>query len=279
MGKTGKRLIAGLAVAALSALGSAALAQARSGDVFVADRNAGAILKIPPSGGPATALVSDVEAPYGMTLGRDGSLLVADQSLGIVRVNRTTGAVKPIFTVPGGDVPTDVAVAPDGKLLVTAFLGGKVYRVNPKNGNFTTFFNGGAPVINASSLAVSRTGAVFLSDETSGGVYRIARAGAAPTTVLDGLITPDGLTLPADESRLFIGSFADSILWQVFFSGPPFLAPADQPLAFPPYSTAFLRSGKLLASDASNRRDPRDRSLPGHERRPLLDRVADQRAS
>ena len=70
--------------------------------------------------------------------------------------------------------------------------------------------------------------------------------------MLDSLIAPDGLTLPADESRLFIGSFADSILWQVFFSGPPFLAPADQPLAFPPYSTALLRSGKLLASDASN---------------------------
>src|SRR5918995_6459806 len=103
--------------------GSSALAA--PGDVYVADRHAPAVWKLGPAGGEANALAEGAPpfagSPYGMTLGPDGLLYVADEDGKVLTVDRSTGAVGEVADVNAVNAssnPIDVAFDARGRLLV-----------------------------------------------------------------------------------------------------------------------------------------------------------------
>jgi len=240
----------------------ASAAQAAPGDVYVADRSAlpdGAIWKLARSGGSVTPLSqgAPMDRPYGLALGRDGSLFVADNAGSpggtgtLLRVNRISGDAVSLFSVTTGNASTDVVVRADGRLLVTDFNDGIVHLVDPRTGSSSVFFPDVPEISRASSLAVTRSGVVFVSDEDNNTVFRLDQSGPSATPIATGIMEVDGLTLTPDERFLYVGSFGSSSLTRINLRGG---TTTPIPLTFPPWSTALLPNGNLLATDDDNDR-------------------------
>ncbi len=96
---------------------------ADSGDLYIADQDAGAILRLDMLGGVMErgtfgAGAKPLREPAGLAVGQDGAVYVADAGIGAVGVFANYSA--PVRFI-GGDVleaPVDVAVLPDGLLAV-----------------------------------------------------------------------------------------------------------------------------------------------------------------
>jgi len=129
-------LIAGLLLAAPAA-------DAKPGDVYVADRDAETIWKLPPTGGEATVLSNDpdLSRPYGMTLGPDGLLYVADSAGKVFSVDRTTGATAEVTDLTGFEA-TDVAFDAAGRLLVTEYDENDILVVSRTTGLHSVLYDG-----------------------------------------------------------------------------------------------------------------------------------------
>jgi len=161
-------------------------------------------------GGPATS--ATFRNPWGLALGRDGTLYIVDSSNYNVRAVRPDGI---IVTVAGGGKPTtgngdgglataailsepyDVAVGPDGSLFIADFGDSKVRRVAPDGtistyvgtGNCSETGDGGpasaATICAPTSVAVNSKGELYVSDWLSGHVRKVDTSGTI-TTVFGG---------------------------------------------------------------------------------------------
>lgn len=134
------------------------LAQARNGQIYVADAEAGpnesgAVFRVDPDSGRVKTIVEGppLVNPYGLALGRHHKLYLADDKGdgqgAIFKVNIKTGGVTAIAHEAPLVDPTGLEKGPDGKLYATDYSAGPgdpndpegktgaVFRVNPKNGN------------------------------------------------------------------------------------------------------------------------------------------------
>ncbi len=118
---------------------------ATSDDLWVANWATGEVLKIVADGvvlGSPQVVADGLTFPEGMTVDRDGSLLVVDAGAGrLVRIDPVTGDVSTVADGlalgaaqgSAGAPPTwalsSVAVAKDGTIFVTGDLGNVVYRI------------------------------------------------------------------------------------------------------------------------------------------------------
>ena len=123
-----------------------------------------------------------------------GDILVTVPGSGtVIRVKPDTGAQDTLAS--GGDLvnPTDVAIAPNGDVLVVdreAFGGGGgVIRVDPADGSMTTFASGGS-FVDPERLAVEANGDVLVVDVTAAEVIRVDAVTHAQTTLAD-VVDPD----------------------------------------------------------------------------------------
>ena len=220
----------------LIALALPATAGAAAGDVYVADTDYpatgstdhGAILRIPPAGGPPTVINSDPTIfmdPNGMVMEPSGTLLVADYNAGptnsgsLIRVDPVSGAASTFVTGPPFTAPTDVARDPDGSYVVVDenFDGGPsnqgaVFRVSP-SGAVSTIASG-APFTDLLGVAVSRSRTIYVADEdfggsNSGGILRVDPTSGAVTPIASGQILDgvDGIALSPDEKFLYAAVF------------------------------------------------------------------------
>jgi sugar lactone lactonase YvrE len=235
---SGRRRGAALCVAmglVLIALVLPATAGAAAGDVYVADvdyplnggTHNGAILRIPPAGGPPTVINADptiFRDPNGMLMEPSGTLLVADYGAGptnsgsLIRVDPASGAASTFVSGPPFTAPTDVARDPDGSFVVVdenfgaGTNAGAVFRVSP-SGSVSTIASG-APFEDLLGVAVSRSRTIYVADEdfggnNSGGILRVDPTSGAVTpiasgTTLDGV---DGIALSPDEKFLYAAVF------------------------------------------------------------------------
>jgi DNA-binding beta-propeller fold protein YncE len=244
------------ALAALvGALALAAPAQAAPGDVYVVDRDADAVWKLGSSGGDAVALAQGIPPftaePYGMTLGPDGFLYVADEGGKVFRVDRSTGAVTEVTDL-GSPNPIDVAFDARGRLLMLDYSTNAIFVVDRMTGVRTLLFDGpGMGGFN--SLAVQRNGTIFIGDEgTTDAVHRLS--GGILTTIIDSAVDPDlngpdGVMLSPDERYLYVGSFnVPRFIRYDLRTG----AIAKFEIGLNPYSLALLPSNRLIFSDENN---------------------------
>jgi sugar lactone lactonase YvrE len=198
------------------ALALAPAAQAKPGDIYVADLNSegiggGSIFRFGPGGGSATPVAHTVTLnPSGLILDASGQLLTTEYGLDprIWRANPKTGAISSFLGAPPLSQPTDLARAPDGAILVSdrdAGPGGTgaVLRVDPKTKAVTTVA-AGPPLNDVRGLVARRDGVIFVAD--SAFIYRVDPGGSVTPLVSD-LVDADGLAITPDERHLFVADY------------------------------------------------------------------------
>jgi Ca2+-binding RTX toxin-like protein len=238
-----------VALVSFAALVPVSAALAAPGDVYVADRGADDVWKLGPAGGEATSLSQFTgvnPSPYGLTLGPDGYLYVADEGGFVWRVDRNTGAKSALATLPGGTNPIDVGFDAQGRLLMVDYDNDSISYVDLTTGALTPFAAPASPASSGyNSIAILRDGTVYVSDENEAAVYKFTPAGVR-TTLAEGdpeLSDSDGLFLTPDERFLYVGSYARStyVRYDLQAGGRQIL-----PTSGPPYNTAMALDGRLL---------------------------------
>ncbi|WP_433796039.1 Vgb family protein [Actinoplanes sp. CA-252034] len=188
--------------------------------MFVSSFSSGGITEVRPDGSLREVVPRGLAGPYGIAVGDDGELHVADHY-------RIDGAFLPfahaiaasgddlhfasqygqVLTRSGAetrtraenlDQPQGITVRPDGTLIVAEAGAGRVLAIAPDD-EVTVVAEGlGRPV----DVAVDADGRCHVSDEAHGAVYRLDDG--KPTAVADGLHAPQGLTVTADGRILVV---------------------------------------------------------------------------
>ena len=180
-------------------------------------------------GGPATA--AQLNNPFGVALGQDGSLYISDSSNGRVRKVDAGGIIS---TFAGGspcpgafpcdgfpatqgqlNLPRGLAVGPDGSLYIAVSNNGRIHRVGP-DGIITTVAGGagfgfggdGGPATQAAlnvptDVAVGPDGSLYIADFFDDRIRRVTLDGIIHTYAGGGVNSPgDGLLATAAALNL-----------------------------------------------------------------------------
>ncbi len=151
------------------------------GNLYIVDIPFGRIFRIAPDG--QWTLVVEYEGwPNGLKISRDGRILVADYSHGLMELDAKAGRMKPILTSRNSESfrgCNDLHLASNGDIYFTD------------------------------------QGQTGLHDPT-GRVYRLSPAGRLDCLINTG-ISPNGLVLDPDESVLFVAMTRDNAVWRMPF--------------------------------------------------------------
>src|SRR3954452_9817107 len=212
-------ILAGAACLALMPAG----AQARPGDLYVGDPGAHAVIKIDHRTGNQRIVASGhhLSDPDSGAFAGKHKLFITDYGAfggdgAVFRVNTKTGHVGTVSKDPRFKGPTDLAIAPNGKLdVVDPFAGtdllGAIFKVNPQSGATSVLsegqhFNGG-PL----GIAVLPNEKLLVTDQSagpgnSGALLRVNPATGQQTVVTKGghLGDPYGLTLTPNGKKAFV---------------------------------------------------------------------------
>jgi streptogramin lyase len=147
-------------------------------------------------GGPA--LQASFGEPAGIGIGKNGDVYIADRAHNVVRkVDAASGIVT---TVAGGALrgPLDVAVAPDGRVLIADTGANRVCVVGP-GGEVSTL---AGSLVSPASVACDASGNVYVCEQPAHRVRRITPAGALEPFAGTGVPGNSGDTRPASAATL-----------------------------------------------------------------------------
>jgi hypothetical protein len=190
----------------------------RAGNVFIADKNSHAILRVSPSGilttvagthtggfngdGPAAATSLQLNYPNGEWIRGDGTIYVLDTNNGRVRRVDTNGIMTTLFlATPDGsalDVGRGLWVA-DDESLACFCAGTKVKQWTPAKGVKTLASN----FTELGDLIVDTGGNVIVCDRGASLVYRISASGDSVIIAGNGTDTGGGDGFPALQTGLY----------------------------------------------------------------------------
>src|SRR4051794_29956895 len=200
-----------------------ATAQANPGDLYVGDTGAHAVIKISHKTGKQRVVASghNLVSPDSGAFAGQHKLFLADYDAfggngAVFRVRTNTGKVATVSKDAQFEGPTDLAIAPNGKLdVVDPFAGtgllGAIFKVNPQSGATSVLsegqhFNGG-PL----GIAVLPNEKLLVTDQEagpggSGALLRVNPATGHQTFVTKGghLTDPYGLTLAPNGKTAFL---------------------------------------------------------------------------
>ena len=148
-----------------------------AGDIFVSDFTANRVVKVPPGGGQATVLTSEVSNPAEVAVDGAGNVFVADEINGrLVELPYLgNGTYAPQTTVISGlNAPQGVAVDGAGDLFVSSTHSGIVLEI-PAGGGAPTPVGSG--LSRPSGLAVDGAGNVFIADYALNQVLEVTPGG------------------------------------------------------------------------------------------------------
>jgi DNA-binding beta-propeller fold protein YncE len=173
------------------------------------------IFSVPAGGGAQHKILSGglLRRPEGLAVSNDGKrLFVADTAAGHILVVQVSGAKAHVLRGTAGSSPRGLEVQTRaGKELVvyTGKTGGKpaVLRIAAGGAARPAVLVKGAPLRSPDGVAISKTGAIFVTDHGAGG--RALRIVGSKVSTVAGAIRlgdPAGIALTLDESNLLISS-------------------------------------------------------------------------
>jgi sugar lactone lactonase YvrE len=175
------------------------------------------IYRVPAGGGAHTPVLvgKPLRGPAGLAVSNDGKrLFVADTRAGHILVVPVDGSAPHVLGGTAGTAPRGLEIQTrDGKELVVytgkaADGSPAVLRISARGAARPSVLLKGAPLRKPDGVAISRTGAIYVTDHGAGGGRALKIDGSTVTTVASGvkLGDPAGIALTLDESKLLISS-------------------------------------------------------------------------
>ena len=186
------------------------------------------------------------EGPIAMA---DGSVLLVEVARGTLSRVRPDGAVEVVAELGGG--PNGAALGPDGAVYVCNnggfrwhegrhglrplgqaddYSGGRIERVDPASGEARVLYDAGpnGPLKGPNDIVFDRAGGMWFTDlgkarerdMDRGGVYYASADGSSIREVIYPLLTPNGIGLSPDESRLYVAETQTGRLWAFDLEAP-----------------------------------------------------------
>lgn len=156
--------------------------EAADGTIYVAELATGNLVKVSPDGKTRTNVVKELRGPVALAQGAGTQIYVTEIAAGAVtQIDVATGARKVVADNLAG--PEGIDVGPDGKLYVAEVGQKRVVAIDPANGHKVVIasnldiglapFPGGPPALMPTGVAVSRSGAVYVSADIRNALYKL----------------------------------------------------------------------------------------------------------
>lgn len=176
-----------------------------------------AIYRVPASGGHKHAVLvgKPLRGPAGLAVSNDGKrLFVADTRAGHILVVPVDGAAPHVLGGTDGTAPRGLEIQTLGGRELVVYTGKAgdgspaVLRISAGGAAHPSVVLEGAPLRDPDGVAISRDGAIYVTDHGAGGGRALRIAGGQVTTVASGVALghPAGIALTQDESKLLISS-------------------------------------------------------------------------
>jgi len=180
------------------------------GDVLVVDAGARALVRVDPGSGLQESLgeIGRLEAPTGLAVDVDRSVVIADPGAGAVLRIDAAGGQAEVLPAAAGLQPVDVAIEPLGDYLVSDAAGQALFRIDRSTGIETIVALQAAP---PGALALDGAD-LLVAEPTQDRVQRVDTGGGVQATETPAL-DPRGLALGAD-GLLWIAEGPPGDLWR-----------------------------------------------------------------
>ena len=156
--------------------------EAVDGTIYVAELATGNLVKVSPDGKTRTNVVKELRGPVALAQGTGTQIYVTEIAAGAVtQIDVASGARKVVADNLAG--PEGIDVGPDGKLYVAEVGQKRVVAIDPANGHKVVIasnldiglapYSGGPPALMPTGVAVSRSGAVYVSADIRNALYKL----------------------------------------------------------------------------------------------------------
>jgi len=194
-------------------------------------------------------LARGLRFPEGPIAMADGSVLLVEVARGTLSRVRPDGPVEVVAELGGG--PNGAALGPDGAVYVcnnggfdwhegrhglrplhqaADYSGGRIERVDLASGEARVLYDEGpnGPLKGPNDIVFDRAGGMWFTDHGKGrerdldrgGVYYASIDGGSIREVIYPLLTPNGIGLSPDESRLYVAETYTGRLWAFDLEAP-----------------------------------------------------------
>ena len=156
-----------------------------------------------PVAGPVAILAAGIDGPEGITVDRNGGVIVGETNGDVVRVT-ADGVVHPYAST--GERLAGLAPLRDGRVLAAAFDTGRVWSIPPGGGTATVLATvAGAP----NGIVGTRRGKIFDSVSDAGQIVEISSG--TPVVAASGLAFPNGLAVGPDRYLYVAETFVSRV--------------------------------------------------------------------
>lgn len=216
-----------------------------------------------------TLVAEGLRFPEGPIALRDGRVLVVEIETGTIAIVSPDGSVERAATPGGG--PNGAAIGPDGKLYVCnnggfewhdlagmlapgeqpeSYIGGRIQRIDISTGEVEDLYTecAGNRLRGPNDIVFDAHGGFWFTDlgknrpreSDRGGLYYAKADGSQITEVIFPLITPNGVGLSPDGSKVYVAETMTGRLWGWDVESPgvlsdPVATPANLHYDFPGY--------------------------------------------
>ena len=188
-------------------------------------------------------IASGLRFPEGPIAMKDGSVILVEIERGTLSRAQPDGTIEVIADLGGG--PNGAAMGPDGWIYVcnnggfewhtleegglmpghqsADYKGGRIDRVNPETGEWSVLYTecDGRKLCGPNDIVFDSQGGFYFTDLGKrrptdmdvGALYYAQPDGNAITRIVDGVITPNGCGLSADEKVLYFAETTTGRLW------------------------------------------------------------------